>query len=238
MGFLDSMVGGLIRESTGYDTRQVRRLVRRIGGSRMLLAGGAALAGAFAVEHFSKRGAAPTPVPPPPPSGGPVPPDLPPLPPLPTVGASEASPEPSSEAEPRIPPELLFVVVRTMAAAAMADGRLAPEEREAIEGHLDQAGLTEEQVARVRKDLVLPPTPGELAEMVEDLPEPQAAEARETLYRAAALIVHADREVEEVETGWLARLAAELDLGPDRASALRDEVFGEAEPGSAPGPRV
>ena len=219
MGFLDNMVSGLIRESTGYDTRQVRRLVRRIGGSKLLLAGGAAVAGAIAARHLGKSGESP---PPPPPSGGPVPPDLPPLPPLPTSGDAE-----EEEGSAVLPRELLFAVVRTMAAAALADGEMAPEERAALEEHLDESGLDREQIRRVRKDLVLPPTPGELAEMVEELPEQQAAEARETLFRAAALIVHADREVRETETTWLGKLARELNLSPEQADALRAQVFGE-----------
>lgn len=233
MGFLDNMVSGLIRESTGYDTRQVRRWVRRIGGSKLLLAGGAAVAGALAAQHLGKSGKPSSTAggwtgagtPPPPPSGGPVPPDLPPLPPLPTTGGEEGESE-TAERVPELPRELLFAVVRTMAAAALADGEMAPEERAALEGHLGDSGLTPEQIQRVRKDLVLPPTPGELAEMVEELPEQQAAEARETLFRAAALIVHADREVSDVETAWLGKLAAELGLSPERADALRAEVFG------------
>lgn len=244
MGFLDSMVSGLIRESTGYDTRQVRRLVRRIGGSKLLLAGGAAVAGALAAQHLGKSGRsgdsssaagrwtdAGTGTPPPLPAAGPVPPDLPPLPPLPTTGGEEAEGG-SAEAAAELPRELLFAVVRTMAAAAMADGDMAPEERAALEEHLGDSGLSPEQIGRVRKDLVLPPTPGELAEMVEELPERQAAEARETLYRAAALIVHADREVSDVETAWLGKLAAELALSPERAEALRTEVFGEETGGA------
>jgi len=226
MGFLDNMVSGLIRESTGYDTRQVRRWVRRIGGSKLLLAGGAVVAGALAAQHLGKSGKTGAGTPPPPPSGGPVPPDLPPLPPLPTTGGGEEGESETAERASELPRELLFAVVRTMAAAALADGEMAPEERAALEGHLDDSGLHPEQIQRVRKDLVLPPTPGELAEMVEELPEQQAAEARETLFRAAALIVHADREVSDVETAWLGKLAAELGLSPEQADALRAEVFG------------
>jgi uncharacterized membrane protein YebE (DUF533 family) len=230
MGFLDSMVSGMIRESTGYDTRQIRRWVRRIGGSKLLLAGGAAVVGALAAQQLGKAGkSGGRTTPPPPPSGGPVPPDLPPLPPLPTTGSTEESAGEGSESAPELPRELLFAVVRTMAAAALADGEMAPEERAALEDHLDDSGLTPEQIGRVRKDLVLPPTPGELAEMVEELPEQQAAEARETLFRAAALIVHADRQVTGVETAWLGKLAAELNLSPEQAESLRDEVFEDAD---------
>lgn len=240
MGFLDNMVSGLIRESTGYDTRQIRRLVRRIGGSRLLMAGGAAVAGALAAQHLNKSGKSGeassvasrwtgtgAATPPPPPSGGPVPPDLPPLPPLPTSGSTA---EGEATADP--PRELLFAVVRTMAAAALADGEMAPEERAVLEGNLDDSGLDPEQIQRVRKDLVLPPTPGELAEMVEDLPEVQAAEARETLFRAAALIVHADREVGETEATWLGKLAGELGLSPEQANTLRAQVFAEEDNGA------
>lgn len=228
MGFLDNMVRGLISESTGYDTRKMSRLVRRIGGSKLLLAGGAAVAGAMAVQHFSKKDSpqgvasqASGGTPPPPPSGGPVPPDLPPLPSLPTSGEAERA---EVAAGPR---DLLALVIRAMVAAALADGELSADERSVLEGHLEESELTPEQTERVRKDMVLPPTPGELAEAVEDLPEAEAAEARDTLYRAAALVVHADREVAAAELDWLARLGAELGLSEERAEELQAEVFGD-----------
>lgn len=244
MRFLENMVSSMIGESTGFSPRHVRRLVRRVGGGKLLLAGGAAVAGAMAAQRFSKSGGSSqgtasqstasqgsTP-PPPPPSGGPVPPDLPPLPPLPTSGeeaAGEAATDEGDEPEVEIPRELLFAMVRTMAAAALADGEMASEERSALEEHLDDSGLTDEQIRRVRKDLVLPLTPGELAEMVEDLPESQAADAREMLYRAAALIVRADRQVSDTEATWLGKLASELGLTAEEARTLEAEVFGADE---------
>ena len=62
--------------------------------------------------------------------------------------------------------------------------------------------------------------------MVEDLPEAQAAGAREMLYRSAALIVQADRQVSDTETTWLGKLASELGLTAEEAHNLEAEVFG------------
>lgn len=245
MRFLENLVSDLIKDSTGINPR---RLVRRIGGGKILLAGGAALAGALIAEQMSKRGgssgAATAGSPPPLPTStrkaaGPASP--PPLPPLPTAAGTTPSPpssappqEPPEEPEtavgeePELPPPVLFAVVRTMAAAALADGELSAEERQAIEGRLGESGLSEEQLRRLHKDLVLPPGERELASMLVELglPGEAAREARETLYRAAALVMRADRQVSDRERAWLSGLAEALELPPERGDELTREVFG------------
>jgi uncharacterized membrane protein YebE (DUF533 family) len=73
----------------------------------------------------------------------------------------------AEEDGPRLPNATLYNVVRTMVAAALADGELAVSERDLIEEHLaapsDDGGLLPEQVAQIRRDLVVPPPAAELA---------------------------------------------------------------------------
>lgn len=241
MRFLESMISGMVKESTGINPR---RLVRMVGGKNILLAGGAALAGALAMKGGSGGEQDPTarwtggesrpegtPPPPPPLPGAPrqtPPPKLPPVPGSRPDGM-EGDPPPvetpleklSEEAvrEAEVPPELLFAIVRTMVAAALADGHLKDRERAAIEEHLDESGLADEQVARIRKDMVLPATPQELADMVE------TAEERRALYRFADLIVRTDEDVSSEELAWLDRFARRLEMTEGDAAALQDEAF-------------
>jgi uncharacterized membrane protein YebE (DUF533 family) len=232
MGFLDRMVGDLIAESTGLP---VRRLVRRAGAGKLLVVGGAVLAGALAVEQMQKKKAAQTPPLPPVPGTGAGTAPLPPLPPvpgttpqLPAAGAPPPPPSPveapgrTDEEEVTLPPTLLFAVVRTMVAAALADGELDAREKQAIESRLEESGLAPEQVQRIHKDLVLPPSTGELAKMVSDRDE------RRTLFRFAALVTEADQQVSEVERRWLEQLAGALGIEAEERARLEEEVFGKA----------
>lgn len=223
MGFLERLVSDMIGESVGFD---VRRVTRMVGGKKnlLLLAGGAALAGGVASALSQRRGASASPPPPsatavpppPPPIVQAVPPPPPPLPPPPPPAAAEPEmPEDSAE----LPPETVYAVVRTMVAAALADGHLASEEKELIHKRLDESGLSEEQAQQIHRDLVLPPTPSELLALA-----PPGA-AREVLYRCAALIVLADGRTTELERGWLDRLARALEIEPYRAATLERETF-------------
>lgn len=243
MRFLENMISGMVKDSTGINPR---RLVRMVGGKNILLAGGVALAGALAAGKMGSGGAnqdpaarwtggqtepkkAPPPPPPPPGSPPPAPPSK--LPPIPgsrpdgmegdpppvETPAEELTEEAAREAQ--VPPRLLFAIVRTLVAAALADGHLADEEKAAIEEHLEESGLSEDQLARIRKDLVFPAPPEELASLV-DTPE-----ERRALYRFAVLLVQTDQDVASEELAWLDRFAGQLGLGDDEAAALRDEVL-------------
>lgn len=248
MGFLDKLLADMIQDSTGFNAR---RMVRRIGGGKMLMAGGAAVAGALLMDKMKAGqgvGATPgAPLPSPAASGNP---SLPPLPPVPTAVAAPPPPLPPlpvspeglpSPAPPPIPstaetaagsgeegsenlPEdlfsrdLTFAIVRAMVAAALADGHLAAEERQLILGHMDESGLPPEQVSQVHKDLVLPPTPSELASQV------PSQDDREILFRFAASVLRADGTVDEAEQAWLDGLAGTFDITPDRAATLRTEL--------------
>ena len=263
MGFLDSMVGELIRRETGFNAKP---LLRKIGGKRLMMMGGAALAGGMLAQQANKQGtfggsmlggagqsgtsfgAAPTgPAPgaslPPtpgsaPPAGPPAaqaaPPNLPPLPPPPggpntavappdVAAPSDVPPMPIAEAELEAddgapPAELLYVVVRTMIAAALADGELSDQEKAAIETHLDDSGLTETQQKQIRRDLVIAPAVGELAGMLPDGEDP------EVLLQFAILVLRADHALEDIELQWLSRLAVALGVEETRAQELVQEL--------------
>lgn len=112
-----------------------------------------------------------------------------------------------------------------MIAAALADGRMSPEERAAIHQQLAAGGLGEEQVAQIHRDLVLPAAPEEIAGFA------AAAEAREVLYRFAAAALVADRDCSPAERAWLDRLGAALELPADTRRALERETADALSPG-------
>jgi uncharacterized membrane protein YebE (DUF533 family) len=219
VGFLDRMLADMIADSTGLP---VRRIVRRVGARNLLLLGGAALAGG-ALAHSATRGRSTSSAqPPPPPPPATLPPVPPPPPPPAAVGAPP--PPPVTIADPDSPPdelpgELTFPVVRSMVGAALADGELAEVERRAIHEHLTGSDLTPEQVAQVHRDLLVPPAPAEIAGAVRD------PDHRLAVYRAAVLVVHADREVSPLELDWLRRLADDLGLEAE----VHDRVVRELE---------
>ena len=247
MGMLDRLLGDLVASSTNLPPHVTRGLVRRAGGSKLLIAGGAALAGALITQHLHSRqaqgqstgpGQVPAqPVVPPLPSPPPPPADLgwspPPLPP--ELGGSPAStPTPAaavegeagaaeSAGEAELPPGLLFPVVRTMVAAALADGELAPSEREAIFAHLESGELAPAEVQQLRREMVLPATPGELAAGVGE------PEHRELLYRFGFLALRADGALRPLEGAWLAQLGSALGLDEGLRAALEREVLGEPD---------
>ncbi|HXV59618.1 MAG TPA: DUF533 domain-containing protein [Vicinamibacteria bacterium] len=208
MAFLDRMVSDLIGKSTGFNARP---FVRAVGGKNILLLGGALVAGALAAEKM-REPATPSNVPPPP-----LP--LPPVPPLPVPQTSDSDPVTADQA---LSTDLLFAIVRVMAASALADGEIHADERRVIESRLDESGLSAEQVRRIQKDMVIPPGPGELSDMVE------TAEDRELVYRFAALVVLADGEISQLERAWLDKLAAAMALGDGRREALEREIFEES----------
>ncbi len=242
MGFLDRMISDLIQDNTGFNAR---RLVRKIGGGKLLAMGGAALAAGIFAEKQSMLGgqgvtpqqpAAPPPslpgrqtspgqqAPPPPiPGSQPAMPPIPgskPATPPPPVPGGEAPAETSAEApDEELPPELTYAIVRTMVAAALADGHLAPEEKAIIEKHLGESDLSEDQKAQIHQDLALPPPIDKLAAMTADGP------AREVLYRFGALVVLADQHTSDLERSWLKRLAAAFEFGDERTAALEAEIF-------------
>lgn len=218
MGFLDKVVSDLVKSSTGFNARG---LVRTVGGKNILLLGGAALAGAFAADKMGSQSPSTPPVP-----GGSS--AAPPLPPVPGSASQDAGPPPplpplptetvSSNTE-ELPRDVLYAVVRTMVAAALADGHMADEEKELIHKHLGESGLAPDQIAQIHKDLVLPASHQELLSMVSSGPD------GELLYRFGALVALADQKVSELEKGWLEQLAQVLEILPQRRDEIDREIF-------------
>ena len=222
MAFLDRLVADLVKNTTGINARG---FVRMVGGKNLLLLGGAALAGALAAEHARRPQSSPPPLPESAPGMAPPPPPLPPIPGSAPPGAAPSSPPPPAPASTataagEIPGELLFAIVRTMVAAALADSRMTQEERKIIQDHLGESGLTEEQIAQIHSDLVIPLAPAELAPLAS-----AAEQDRELLYRFAAVVVLADGDVSPLEKQWLGELASSLGIPRERAVAMEKELF-------------
>lgn len=169
------------------------------------------------------------PVPPPPVPGAVAPPPVPGVvPPVPGAappapGAPPPIPDapPVPEAADDPPPAATLAILRTMVAAAMADGQMAPEERQMITGRLSEAGLSSEQQQQIHQDLALPPQPNEIAGLT---PDP---EGREMLFRFAVLVLRADQQLSDIEGGWLNRLGDAFGIPGSRRQALVEEVFAE-----------
>ena len=113
--------------------------------------------------------------------------------------------------------------MRTMVAAALADGELSGEERSMVLGRIDDADLPEEAVRRIHQDLVLPPTPDELAALA------TTPEARETLYRLAAAVLVADGEASATGARMAGAAGGGVRHRAGAQAALEHEVFGEDE---------
>ena len=240
MGFLDRLVSDVIKQSTGFNARP---FVRAVGGKNVLLLGGAAVAAALAADKMKGQGqgqqsqanSVGQPIPPLPPSSGgneALPPlpgnpgqvgqadqNLPPLPGAGPAPASPPTPAPAADAVEQPPQELVYAIVRTMIAAALADGEMHTEEKKLIEGRLGESGLSPEQMQQVHKDLVIPAGPTELASLVSEPSD------KENVLRFAALVVLSDQNVTATERAWLDQLANALGIDTDRARAIQQEIF-------------
>jgi uncharacterized membrane protein YebE (DUF533 family) len=111
-----------------------------------------------------------------------------------------------------------------MVAAAIADGKMAPEEKQLVQKHLADSDLDDDQRRQIHQDLVLPASPEELAALA------PGAEAREVLFRFAALVALSDRDVSDLERAWLERLAAAFELSAERRRELEADVFDAESP--------
>ncbi len=189
----------------------------------------------------STPGPGPLPAAPPPPPGpvptvtptGAIPPPPPiPVAPPPPPPASPASPggSPSAEGDQGgeasvspalVSPALTLAGVRTVIAAALADGVLADVERAVIDQHLENPELSTEQAAQARADFDAPLAPAALAAMVDD------SAGAEVLYRLAAAVILADDTVTSDERAWLDSFATALGFDAATKSAIEASlVFG------------
>lgn len=210
---LKQMLGGALGGALGGDRGRKKYKSRGgIGGALGGLGTGqkAALGlGALGVamaawEHYKGQAAsmtAPAPVAQPVPAMSPPPP--PPPPPAPAaLTASSAAPQ-------ALVPEALLVI-RSMIAAAAADGLIDGNEREAILGRAQDAGLDADDLAALRQELAQPLS---MPELLAQTPAHLAAE----VYAAALITVSVDTEAER---RWMQRLAEGLKLDDSRRAQL------------------
>uniref|UniRef100_UPI001184C285 DUF533 domain-containing protein n=1 Tax=Elioraea rosea TaxID=2492390 RepID=UPI001184C285 len=150
----------------------------------------------------------PADVPPPPPAG-----------PLPNPWSSSPKPAPAPEPEPvtEAEDEEALLILRAMISCAKADGTLDAEERQAIAGQLDQAGL--DQAAR---DLVLAEfaRPAPVAEIAARASDPVLAAQ---IYAAAFL---GAGEIGAAERAWLEAFATQAGLDRRAAEAIEARLGG------------
>ena len=106
-----------------------------------------------------------------------------------------------------------------MVAAALADGDLDDREKEMIHRRLGESGLPADRVQQIHRDLVIPPSPAELARLTDVRSE------HEAMYRFAGLLILADGQVSDLERAWLDRLATAFGFEGDAKAALEAEIF-------------
>lgn len=189
----------------------------RIGSSRATASALTALA-RLAAEALAQTGApsrapeprVPRPVPPPP--GGPVPA------PYPTSaqpspwGAAKRTPPPPAPAEPVGAEEReALLIIRAMIAAARADGTIDAEERAAIAGQLDQAGLDDEARELVLREFANPAT---IPALTREITDPVLAAQ---VYAACVIAVG---DASAAERAWLAELARATGLAAETVATI------------------
>lgn len=185
----------------------------RIGGSRRTGSALAALA-TLAAEALAQA-TAPAPAPRPsaprsPAPAGPVP--------IPYPTTARGSPWSTPAPPPPPPPDPVgaedresLLIVRAMIAAARADGVIEADERQAIAGQLDQAGL--EPAAR---ELVLAEfaNPAPIEALAREITDPVLAAQ---VYAACVIAVGVQAEGERA---WLAEFARRTGLAPETVAAI------------------
>lgn len=223
MGFLDRIVSDLIARETGFKSKSVRKMIRKAGGSNLIMAGGAAIAGALLVDNLQKKkttpGLPPVPAYSPPSSSPSLPPkpNLPPVPNLPPLPTSDPI-ETTAESEETLEPDLLFAVLRTMVAAAYADGELAPQERKILDKNFGDAPFDADRMMILKGDLQSPPGVSTLASLLTTIEE------RKTAYSFAWMVIQSDGSATEVELRWLQALADVLELSEEDTRQLRQKI--------------
>lgn len=184
----------------------------RIGGTRRTTSALTALA-RLAAEALAQTSAPPprAPAPRPTPPGVPVP--------YPVTGRSSPWGAPKPTAPPAPPPaepvgaedREALLIIRAMIAAARADGAIDAEERAAIAGQLDQAGLDDEARELVLKEFAAPATLDTLAREIAD---PVLAAQ---VYAACVIAVG---RASDPERAWLAELARRTGLAAETVAAI------------------
>lgn len=122
--------------------------------------------------------------------------------------------------------ELGLALIRTMIAAARADGKLEGREGEAIFAAVDRLALDAGEKALLLEELA---KPVDIDTLVAAARTPEMAAE---IYAAALLAIEIDTPAERA---WLAMLAARLDLAPPLVAQLEARAQAEPEPVRATG---
>lgn len=214
---LGSGMDGLLGGSQGKKRRRGDSLLGGLStGTKAQLGLGIVGIAMAAFEHYQQQSKASAPiapsaaVPPPPPTAAPVIPVPPTAPPphLPTLDANSLPPEQAAA----------LVMVRSMIAAAAADGLIDGDERERILQHAQQAGFDADDQAVLGAELARPLSIPELAGQTR--PD-QAIE----VYAAALLSVDVDTDKERA---WLQRLADALKLTTQQRQQIEQHMSGQS----------
>jgi uncharacterized membrane protein YebE (DUF533 family) len=150
--------------------------------------------------------------------------------PLPAMGASTPPPLPATERA--IPVSSLDANVARLIllaiSAAGADGELVPQERAMILQHARAAGIE----SMVETELARPQPLSSITAGVED------ETYRQDLYRLAFAIVRADETVNGAERIYLAQLANQLRLSPERVTRLEQDTASAIDATLVGGPKA
>ncbi|MFN7781770.1 MAG: DUF533 domain-containing protein [Lysobacterales bacterium] len=135
--------------------------------------------------------------------------------PLPTMSPPPPPPPaPAAMLAPQAAPQALvpeaLLVIRSMIAAAAADGLIDGNEREAILGRAQDAGLHADDLIALRQELAQPLS---MPELLAQTPAHLAAE----VYAAALITISVDTEAER---RWMQRLAEGLKLDDSQRAEL------------------
>lgn len=208
---LKQMLGGALGGALGGDRGRKKYKSRGgiggalggIGTGQKAALGLGALGVAMAAwEHYKGQSASTTTAAP---AAQPLPAMSPPPPPPPAPAAMLAPPA----APNALVPEALLVI-RSMIAAAAADGLIDGNEREAILGRAQDAGLDADDLAALRQELAQPLS---MPELLAQTPAHLAAE----VYAAALITISVDTEAER---RWMQRLAEGLKLDDSQRAEL------------------
>ncbi|WP_018701060.1 tellurite resistance TerB family protein [Amorphus coralli] len=127
-------------------------------------------------------------------------------------------------ATPEAQSELSLALLRAMIAAAKADGHIDADEQQRIFGFLDQVDLDAEAKAFVMDELRAPLDVDAVAKAA------TSPEIAAELYAASLLVID---EQNQAEKGYLAMLAARLNLPEDLVAHLHASVAGATGPAGA-----
>ena len=110
-----------------------------------------------------------------------------------------------------------LLIIRAMIAAARADGTIDAEERAAIAGQLDQAGLDDEARELVLKEFA---APASLDGLAAEITDPVLAAQ---VYAASVIAVG---QASAPERAWLAELARRTGLAAETVTAIERRLAG------------